>query len=178
MAYIPMTEYETATPEVRARYDDQTRRFGRITNMKRTLLHNTKAFDIYMEWYTLADLCRDFIGGRALSLYSLAISQGNRCLVCSTYFRKILIDTGADPDTPDLDDEENTLIALGASIAEDPHNIDPQLYSELKARYTDEQIVLLIALGGMMVATNLFNTVAKVDLDDVLLGYKKAGPAE
>ncbi len=176
--YIPMTEYESADEAVRARYDDQIARHGRITNMKRTLLHNIKAFDVYMEWYPLADLCKEFIGERALSLYAYAISEGNRCLVCGTFFRKILIDSGDDPDAPVLSEEENLLMELGFSVSEDPHNLDPDLYTALRERYSDEQLVLLFAFAGMMAATNLFNTIAKVPLDEVLYEYKKKHATE
>ena len=175
---IPMTQYETANEEVKARYDDQIAKYGRITNMKRTLLHNVKAFDIFMEWYPLADLCKEFIGERALSLYAYAISEGNRCLVCGTFFRKILIDSGDDPDCPVLSEEENLLMELGFSISEDPHSIDPDIYAALKARYNDEQQVLLFAFAGMMAATNLFNTAARVPLDEVLYGYQKTKPTD
>ena len=173
MPYIPMTQYDGAPPEVRGRYDGQIAKHGRITNMKRTLLHNTKAFDVYMEWYALCDLLKEFLPERAVMLYSHAISEGNRCLVCSTFFRKILIDSGDDPDRPDLNEEEQLLMDLGFSIAEDPHNIDPELYAALRGRYSDEQLVLLFSFAGVMAATNLFNTVAQVPLDEVLYGYRK-----
>ena len=178
MAFIPMTNYENAGEDVRARYDDQIAKHGRITNMKRTLLHNVKAFDVFMEWYPMADLCKEFIGARALSLYAYAISEGNRCLVCGTFFRKILIDNGDDPDYPTLSEEENLLMELGFSISEDPHNIDPEIYTQLQERYSDEQRVLLFAFAGMMTATNLFNTAAKVPLDEVLYEYRKTRPTD
>ena len=178
MAYIPMTDYETADAEVRARYEDQIARHGRITNMKRTLLHSLKAFDVYMEWYPLADLCKEFIGGRALSLYAYAISEGNRCLVCGTFFRKILIDSGDDPDNPVLSEEENLLMELGFSIAEDPHNINPDIYAQIESRYNEKERVLLFAFAGIMAATNLFNTVAQVPLDEVLYKYQRKGPRD
>jgi alkylhydroperoxidase family enzyme len=173
-----MTDYETADEAVRSRYDGQIAQHGRITNMKRTLLHSVKAFDVFMEWYPLADLCKEFIGGRALSLYAYAISEGNRCLVCGTFFRKILVDSGDDPDNPVLSEEENLLMELGFSIAEDPHNIDPDIYAQLQERYDDEQRVLLFAFAGMMTATNLFNTAARVPLDEVLYEYRKAGATD
>jgi len=173
-----MTSYDSADEVVRSRYDGQIAEHGRITNMKRTLLHNVKAFDVFMEWYPLADLCKAFIGGRALSLYAYAISEGNRCLVCGTFFRKILLDAGDDPDNPVLSEEENLLMELGFSIAEDPHNIDPGIYAQLRERYSDEQLVLLFAFAGMMAATNLFNTVARVPLDEVLYDYRKTKPTD
>ena len=48
---IPMTDYETASEAVRHEYDDQIQKHGRITNMKRTLLHDVPAFKTYMELY-------------------------------------------------------------------------------------------------------------------------------
>jgi len=170
-----MTDYEGASDPVRARYDGQIAQHGRITNMKRTLLHSIKSFDVFMEWYPMADLCKEFIGERALSLYAYAISEGNRCLVCGTFFRKILIDSGDDPDNPALSEEESLLMELGFSISEDPHNIDPDIYTALRARYNEEQLVLLFAFAGIMTATNLFNTAAQVPLDEVLYEYRKTG---
>ena len=176
MPYIPMTNYESAPEEVRARYDSEIAKHGRITNMKRTLLHAPKAFDVYMEWYALFDLCREFVEERALMLFSYAISEGNRCLVCGTFFRKVLIDSGDDPDNPQLNEEESLLVDLGLSISEDPHNIDPGLYDAVAARYSDAQRVLLLSFAGMMAATNLFNTIAQVDLDEALYEYRRARP--
>lgn len=172
MSYISMTEYETAGEEVRREYDDQIARHGRITNMKRTLLHSAPAFRAYMEWYTLRDLIVPFIGERALSLFSYAISNGNNCLICSLFFRKILVDSGEDPDNPRLNDVERLLMELGRQIAVDPHAITDDVYDGLKRKFTEEQIVLLIAFAGIMYATNLFNTIAKVPLDEVLYPYR------
>ncbi len=167
-----MTEYETAGEKVRREYDDQIARHGRITNMKRTLLHSVPAFRAYMEWYTLRDLIVPFIGERALSLFSYAISNGNNCLICSLFFRKILVDSGEDPDNPRLNDVERLLMELGRRIAVDPHAITDDVYDGLKLKFTEEQIVLLVAFAGIMYATNLFNTIAKVPLDEVLYPYR------
>lgn len=173
MSYLPMTEYETSSEEVRREYDDQISKHGRITNMKRTLLSSIPAFHAYMEWYTLKDLVVPFIGERALSLFSYAISSANECLVCSTFFRKILIDSGDDPDSPTLNETEKLLMDFGQKISLDPHNIPEDIYKELKVRFDTEQIVLLTAFAGIMFATNLFNTVAKIPLDEVLYQYVK-----
>ena len=173
MSFLPMTDYDTASEQVRKEYDDQISKHGRITNMKRTLLHSVPAFKAYMEWYTLYDLLEPVIGDRALSLFSYSISNGNDCIICSTFFRKILIDSGDDPDNPTLSDTENLLIEFGSAICRDPHNIPDGIYEELSRKFTTEQIVLLISFAGIMYATNLFNTVAKVPLDEVLYKYRK-----
>ena len=173
MSFLPMTDYETASEAVRKEYDDQIAKHGRITNMKRTLLLSIPAFTAYMEWYTLYDLLVPVVGERAMSLYSYAISSGNDCLICSTFFRKILIDSGDDPDNPKITDVEELLMDFGSAICVNPHDIPDELYDRLKEKFTDEQIVLLIAFAGIMYATNLFNTVAKVPLDEILYKYRK-----
>jgi alkylhydroperoxidase family enzyme len=173
MAFLEMTDYESASPEVRREYDDQTQKNGRVTNMKRILLHNVKAFHAYMEWYTLYDEIVPWLGERALSLFSYAISSGNDCMVCSAFFRKIIADSGDDPDNPALSDEEKLLFDFGRAIANNPNIIEERIYDELSARYNQEQRVLLIAFAGIMAATNMFNNVAKVPLDDVLYSYQK-----
>lgn len=172
MTYINMTEYEKASEEVRREYEDQIKKHGRITNMKRTLLNDPPSFKAYMEWYTLKDRLVPVIGERAVSLFSYAISNGNNCMICSLFFRKILVDSGEDLDNPTLSPEEKLLMELGRRIAVDPHNIDENIYEELSERYTDQERTLIIAFAGIMYATNLFNTVAKVELDEVLYAYK------
>lgn len=171
MAFIPMTEYESADEAVRHEYDDQIAKHGRITNMKRTLLHDVQSFKTYMDWYTIYDELRPTFGDRALSIFSYAISTGNDCLICGTFFRKILVDAGEDPDNLALNETEQLLLDFGVQITRHPHSIDSGIYDKLRASYTDQQLVQLIAFAGIMYATNLFNTVAKVPLDEVLYSY-------
>ena len=64
---------------------------------------------------------------------------------------------------------------FGAAICQDPHNIPGEIYKGLELRFTERQLVQLIAFAGIMYATNLFNTVAKVDLDEVLYKSLKEG---
>ncbi|MDR1531529.1 MAG: hypothetical protein LBS62_04990 [Clostridiales bacterium] len=173
MSYISMTEYETASAAVKAEYDGQAAKHGRITNMKRTLLHSIPAFKAYMEWYTLFDLIEPFIGKRGLWLFSYSISAENDCLICSTFFRKILIDCGENPDSLTLSEQEHLLWGFGREIAKNPHKIPQEIYDKLAEFYDEEQRVLLIAFAGLMAATNLFNTVAKVPLDEILQNYRK-----
>lgn len=178
MSYLKMTEYESSPPEVRAEYDDQIKKHGRITNMKRTLLQDVPSFKAYMEWYTLYDELVPVFGERAMTIFSYAVSTGNTCLICGTFFRKILIDAGEDPDNLTLNETEKLLLDFGAQITKNPHSISQEIYDKLKADYSEKDIVTLIAFAGIMYATNLFNTVAKVPLDEVLYSYVKDGKTE
>lgn len=174
--WLTLTDYTTAGTAVRARYDEQIQQHGRITNMKRTMLHDPSTFDVYMEWYTLYDEVVGIVGERAANLFCYAISQGDGCLICSLFFAKILRDSGDDPAKPHLSDTEQLLMDFGQAIAVDPHNIDENFYEQLRKRFDDRELVTLIGFAGQMYATNLFNTVARVPLDQMLQPYLTYAP--
>ena len=121
-----------------------------------------------MTWYDLRDAVVPFLGERLTMLFAHAISAGTDCLVCSTFFRRLLIDSGEDPESLRLDDWEQTVVDYGRQLAVDPHGVSDDLFARLAARLEPDQIVALTAFGGLMVATNLFNNALRVDLDDYL----------
>jgi len=127
------------------------------------------------QWYTLRDALVPFIGERAVSLFSYAISDESDALVCSVYFRRILIDNGEDPDNPQITETEQLLIDWGRLMASSPSDIPDAFYSRLEAAFTPQLRVQLLAFAGQMVATNLFTTVGRVPLEEILYGYRKPG---
>jgi len=176
---IRPVDYEEAPPEARAAYDGVVRDLGRITNMKRTLLHSLPAFRALMEWYSLRDTVQPFLGERLTNLFSHAISAENDCLICSTYFRRALIDAGENPDALELDEREELVIEFARRLAEPFGRVPDDLYARLAGRFSDEQIVALTAFGALMVATNVFNNALEVEFDGYLEPYRgeSAAPA-
>jgi len=173
MARIPPLEDADANPESLAALDDIRSRHGRVTNMKRTLARAPVALHALMTWYNLRDEVVPFLGERLTTLFAHAISAGTDCLVCSTFFRRLLMDAGEDPDGLRLDEWDQTVVAYGRQLAVDPHRVTDELFGRLAARLQPEQIVALTAFGGLMVATNLFNNALQVDLDLYLQPYRK-----
>ncbi len=173
MARISMLEYNNAQGEAKDLYDKQIIEHGRITNMKKTLLHSPTSMRIYMEWYTLRDELARFLDDKKINYYAYSISNANDCLICSTFFRRIITESGCDPDNLVLDEEEKILIEYGMLCLKDAHLISDELVSNLKNYYNEEQIVVLTAFAGMMIATNLINTALDVELDDYLIAYTK-----
>jgi alkylhydroperoxidase family enzyme len=169
---IPPVDYETAPPSIRAAHDAAARRFGRVTNMKATLLHSIPAYDALMTWYDLRDVVAPFLGERLADLFSHAISAGTDCLICSTYFRKALADAGQDPDELTLDDREQAVVEFGKCLAQPNSRVPDAVYGRLAQHFDKEQIVALTAFGAMMLATNIINNALEVELDDYLLGYR------
>ncbi len=175
MARIEPLRCESAPPEARAACDEHERRYGRMTNMKRTLLHSLPAFHALMEWYPLRDTVRPFLGERATTIFAHAISTEVDCLICSTFFRRILIDAGEDPDALIFDDREELLVAFGRQMAKNAKGVSDDLYARLASRFSPQEIVALTAFGCIMLATNLFNDALRVDLDGYLEPYRRTG---
>lgn len=173
MPRIRPIDPETAPPEIREAHEKALERFGRVTNMKATLLHSLPAFDALMTWYDLREAVQPFLGDKLTDLFSHAISAGTDCLICSTYFRRSLIDSGVNPDELEMDDREQVVVELGQFLARPFSRVPDDLYARLSALFTDEQIVALTAFGAMMVATNVVNNALEVDLDEYLLDYRK-----
>jgi hypothetical protein len=178
MGFLPMLPDEELSHDAAAAAEHQLNEHGgRITNMKRTLLAQVPSFEVYMEWYRLRDELQPFIGERAVSLFSYAISDANDCLVCSVFFRRILIESGDDPDNPTVTETEQLLLEWGRLIATTPGEISDEFYARLEAAFNPTLRVLLVAFAGQMVATNTFVTVGRVPLDEVLYEFRRAGDA-
>jgi hypothetical protein len=144
---------------------------GRMTNMKWTLAHSPVALDALLQWYPLHDQVAPVLGERRTWLFCHAISTQSECLICSTFFRRLLIDAGEDPSDLQLDEFDDLIVDLGRRLAADPHSVDDTMHAKLGERLSEQQIVTLIAFGAIMVATNVFNDAMGVDLDSYLERY-------
>lgn len=175
MARITPVDYEHAPAAARAAHEQHERDYGRMTNMKRTLLHSLPSFHALMEWYPMRDAVRQFLGDRATTIFAHAISAQSDCLICSTFFRRILIDAGEDPERLVLDAREQLLVEFGRQLAVDAKDVSDELYRRLAAAFTPPQIVALTTFGCMMLATNVFIDAMRVDLDGYLEPYRRPG---
>lgn len=173
MARIPMVEYDKLSAEAKAEYTNQIKKHGKITNMKKTLLNDVLSFKVLMEWYPLRDKAAEFLGDFGVNVFCHAISSHNNCLICSTFFRKLLKDEGKNPDKLMLDDRLQTLVDYGRACVNQPTIIPDVLFDKMKKHFSDKEIVILTAFAGMMIATNLINNALEVELDDYLTSYTK-----
>ncbi len=144
---------------------------GRITNMKATLGHSLLAFEIYMQWYPLYEQVETILGKRLAYLYAYAISKASDCPLCSTFFRKIIIDAGEKPENLVLAPSQKDVSDFGSSIAKYQGNINDPLYNSVAKQYGKKDMVILVAFAGQMIATNVFNNVIETDIDEYLVEY-------
>lgn len=175
MAMIPPIDYDTASPDIRAEHDRELGLRGRMTNMKRILLHSPAAHRIYAEWFTLRDLLKPTLDDRAIWLLSLAIAEICRAEIPVTFFRRALIDSGLDPEAVEPSADDALLIDFGKAVAADANAVPDDIWAVLKARYNDTLLVNLVAFAGIMVATCVFTNAVRVDLDPELEGYRRKG---
>jgi alkylhydroperoxidase family enzyme len=176
MPRITPLDYADAPPEARAAHDEHLKT-ARITNMKRTLLHSVPAFDALMTWYPLRDTVKPFLGDRLTTLFAHAVSSETDCLICSTFFRRILVNSGEDPDALEMDEREAAVVAYGRALAITPHRVPDAVYDRVATYFSDEQMVALTAFGALMVATNVINNALGVPLDDYLQPYRRVPAA-
>jgi alkylhydroperoxidase family enzyme len=125
-----------------------------------------------MSWYDLHAEVVGFLGQRSATLFVHAISTQTDCLICSTFFRRRLIESGENPDAILLDDRDRALIEYGRQLARDANAVSDQLFARLKQFLDDRQVVVLTAFGGLMIATNVFNNALRVDLDEYLYPFQ------
>jgi alkylhydroperoxidase family enzyme len=173
MARIEPQTYGEASEPVRVEWDRQVREHGRMTNMKQTLALNGPSLHALMEWYPLRDEVRLFLGERLTDLFAHAVSAENDCLICSTFFRRILIDRGEDPERLALDERERDVLEFARRLATGGHDVSDALFARLLGWLTPTQMVTLTAFGSLMLATNVVNNALQVDLDEYLEPYRR-----
>ena len=172
MARINPIDQSKAPSDISAAFKAHVEAYhGRITNMKATLGHSLLAFEVYMQWYPLYKEIEKILGKRLAYLFAYSVSYASDCPLCSTFFRKIIIDAGEQPESLELNSREHQMLEFGSAIAKNQGNIPDNIYSEVAEQFTNTEMVVLIAFVGQMIATNIFNNVIETDIDGYLTEY-------
>lgn len=181
MGRISQIQPESAPAAVKAAIWKHIAEGRKITNEKRTLLHNVNAFNaVEVASYALDDDLQDLIGKLDGDLFEYAVSVSNDCLVCTTYFSKLLREEhGLDPANFHLTHRQELLMNFGRKAGHAPKEITDEEFEELKQDFlqnggkdgalvdeekAEEIMVVLTAMAAMMVANNYVNDILKVDL--------------
>lgn len=165
MPIVEKIDLNNASEEVKKAVDDHLAMGYRVTNEKLTLLHNVPCFTaLEVHSYAVDRELQKIVGERAAEFFEYAISLENDCIVCSTYFKNKAEKFGITNlyDFEFTEDEE-LLVDFARAIANDVKNIPQKIYDRLKARFTDEEIVVITTMGVFMVANNYFNDILKVE---------------
>ena len=175
MPRIAPLNTKEASPPVKMAFEQHVQQHGgRITNMKATLGRSLVAFEAYMQWYPLYSEVEKILGTRMASLYAHSISCAADCPLCSTFFRKIIIDSGETPEKLALSEPEKDVLNFGSGIAKHKGNIADRLYNIVATKYNEKEMVVLTAFAGIMIATNIFNNVIETEIDEYLSDYRSS----
>jgi alkylhydroperoxidase family enzyme len=183
MSRIPTIEPHEAPEELQHAYDSIIEEHGYISNMKKTLAHAPEVLEAYMQFYAVDAAVDKFMDERLRSLLLLRVSMVNRCQLCSSYFLHAIdkMDIGQEiveavkgeiQDSDLFSEKEKALLEFGEAAAKDPNGVSDELFAELKQFYSGAEIVAIVGLIGLMTATNNFNAILQVDLDEHLLPYR------
>ena len=175
MSYVNPIFFEDASPAARHAASLELEARGSLTNTQRTLLHSAPAFSAYAQWYPLWDEVVAVLGQRGAVIYAHEISRASNCQLCTASFRRALAGLGLDPDEFRTTPEEEPIIALGQAAGRPADPIHPETWARLKEHFTEKDLVNLVAFAGLMVATNLFNNLVQVRLDEALVPFEPAG---
>lgn len=142
---------------------------GKITNMKRALLQDSATYDAFMGWYASWGRLVEIIGLRAATIYAHAVSTTNSCQLCSLFFISDLKALGIDPNSFEVDEKEQALVDLAHQIVKDPTKVSDEQIATLKKFFNDSELVTVVGFAAQMIATNNFNSVLRIDVDQRLL---------
>ena len=116
-------------------------------------------------WQALRETIAPWVGERAATLFAYAISDENESPPSSLFFRRILVDSGDDPDRPQVTETEQLLIDWGRLLVRVPRDIPQDFYDRLEAAFSPERRLALLSFAAQIVAINLVNTVGRVSPD-------------
>ena len=171
MARVKLKTPEELDPQSKAAYDDLNSK-GKITNMKLVMLQDYGTYLAFMGWYDSWASLEKPVGQRAATIYAHSVSTTNGCQLCSLFFISDLKALGLDPGNLVLEENEKLLQQLGQQIVKDPTKVSDELLDGLRKFYTDTEIIIIVGFGAQMQATNNFNSVLGVDVDERLLPLK------
>ena len=169
MARVKFMEYEEAQGKVKEAFEEQIKKSGSVTNMKKALLNDYATYNAFMGWYVSFGRLVEVVGKRAAMILAHSVSTTNGCMLCSLFFIRDLKAIGDDPKNLKLDEKEKLLSELGMQMVKDPNAVSDELINNLKKHFSDSEIVTIVGFAAQMMATNNFNAVLKIDLDDSLV---------
>ena len=172
MARVNLLKPEELTGKAKEAYEALAAQ-NKVTNMKKVMLQDYGSYLAFMGWYDSWESLVNIVGLKAATIYAHSVSTTNGCLLCSLFFISDLKELGLDADKLEFEEHEKILAELGEQIVKDPTAVSDELFDSLRKFYNDQEIVAIVGFAAQMQATNNFNSVLRVDVDERLLPLKE-----
>jgi uncharacterized peroxidase-related enzyme len=169
VARVSLVEPQTASNEVKQIYEHRLR--GRPANVHKAMAHNPHALTPFLAFYAAAGASLD---RKLWEMVYLRVSFINECYYCSQHHMNFSRKVGLEPDdwkalkTGDISrygEAEQTALRYAEKVTRTPGGVDNPDVLQLKAHFTDRQIVDLHLLVGMINMTNRFTGPLALDLE-------------
>ncbi len=167
MAFLAIPSDDDLDPDARAAaHAYLAGRPGPLSNLDRALLANAVVFRSYLGWFEVRDELIPYLGERAVTLFSFAISDAYPAPYCAEFFRRELVESGDDPLDPQVTEAERLLIDWGRTIGAGPSAAERELTARVIATFSTPLRQLLAGYAGLMVAVCTFATVGELPPED------------
>lgn len=173
MARIAPVPVESATEGVKAVFDTFMAARGNVPNMFRTLAHVPELVTT-LQAHFAAVLNAGTVELALKELIVVRVSQINNCDYCLASHTKISKQLGATDEThaalqcaidsPAFTPREKAAIAFAERLTVDSLGVDDAMFAELKAHFSDSEIVEIAAVAGLFNYFNRFNNALQVDI--------------
>lgn len=169
MARIPYVDSKNASPAVQQIYEHRLR--GQPGSVHKAMAHNPHALTPFLSFYAAVGASLD---RKLWELVYLRVSFVNGCNYCSQHHISSSSKVGLGPDDwktlKDGDisgyrEAEQTALRYAEKLTKTPGAITDADVAELKAYFTDQQIVDLHLLVGLANLTNRFTDPLGLDLE-------------
>lgn len=163
MGFLPVPtdeEFSSDAAAAAARFQDEHP--GPLTALDRALLSSVPVFDAYAQWFAVRDELVPYLGERAVTLLSLALSDAARAPYCVAAFRRELEESGDDPDSPQVTEAEALLLEWARAVGADAAAVPPDLVARIQATFQPKVRIALAGFAGLMSAVCVFSLIAQL----------------
>src|SRR5579863_4734466 len=172
MSRISRLDRSEVTPEMAALYDKALAQRGNVPNMFRVMAHRPEIFAT-MQAHFAAVLNTGTVSTRLKELIIVRTSQVNAtpyCLASHTILARNLgwsddqLSHLAEwPDRQDFNPAEKAALRLAETVTRDAHSVSDEQFAELRAYYSEGEIVELLCAIGLFNYFNRFNNALQME---------------
>jgi len=169
MARVSYVEPQTASPEVQQIYEHRLR--GKPGSVHKAMAHNPHALTPFLSFYAAAGAS---LARKLWELVYLRVSFINNCNYCSQHHIASSKKVGLGPEdwkalkigmVSSYSEAEQSALIYAEKLTKTPDEITDADVAELKKHFTDQQIVDLHLLVGLVNLTNRFTDPLGLDLE-------------
>jgi uncharacterized peroxidase-related enzyme len=174
MARVKNIEIDDVPDDVRPVYQQFASQYGPFLNQVRVFAHRPPALKHIMG--LLLDLKEEqVLPTRILEIALVVVSKLNECRYCVAHHTPRLIEQGLsaetianilEPDCPGLDEVDLVVRDYAMAVTENPNMIRDKMFDDLKAHFTEEQIVELTLRTALCGFFNRFNDALMIGMED------------